>query len=107
MGVNVCRGDQVARRINGQVAASLTAAVYDAALERWPSSEADLQRQLAKLRSSEIEGFRRAYPGMKPPASPDDLTGPSGWSPQYFNFLSYITWKTAARAFPGENPPAF
>jgi len=89
-------GDQALRRVDNAVASALIGAVYDSLVAVWDGPEADMQRTLAKLRESEMAGFQRVYADMRVKATPQEITGEK-WVGGYFQFLSYCTWKLAAR----------
>lgn len=97
------RGDQALRRVDNAVASALIGAVYDSLVAVWDGPEADMQRTLAKLRESEMAGFQRVYADMRVKATPQEITGEK-WVGGYFQFLSYCTWKLAARTVQGADP---
>lgn len=88
-------------RFNPEVAASFTRAVSEALSELGVASEEQLQRERFKLFNQEYEYYYESNKERLPRVP--DLSDESGGlsNRTYFNFLSYISWKVAARHVQG------
>lgn len=93
------------RRLQPQLASALTSSVWDALLQESKGlSKDDLQLEIYRLREREWPYYRNAQQGQATlPALPDLSDASGGLSnPVFFNFISYILWKVAARHVAGE-----
>lgn len=93
------------RELQNRLASALTSSVYDALRQQCKGiSEDELQLEIYRLREREWPYYRSAQTVQaKLPALPDLSDSSGGLSnPVFFNFISYILWKVAARHVTGE-----